>query len=289
MYNKESLLNLIKANNCEVLDDLTVVKKRYSFKCFSGHFFTKDLSKCIYSNIWCTNCHMMNIKYTNLEDYAKKFNGKILEIGLSDLHKWECEKGHIFSRKYRKMLTRKNFCPICNKRSQRVDLTSICHELAKKQGGKFISNKYITSSEKYDWECKNGHIFSARYPNVRKGHWCPNCSLKTENRVREIFEEITKRPFPKSRPLWLKSPDTGKGLELDGFNEDLKLAFEYDGKYHYIPHFKNKNYSVEKRQAKDLYKTQKCIEMGVKLIRIPYYEKHNLKEFILKELKNVKF
>lgn len=54
-------------------------------------------------------------------------------------------------------------------------------------------------------------------------------SRKGEKRTREIIERITGRKFPSVRPNFLKNPKTGRNLELDMYNDSLKLAIEYNG------------------------------------------------------------
>jgi hypothetical protein len=62
------------------------------------------------------------------------------------------------------------------------------------------------------------------------------------------------------------------GYELDGFNPDLKFAFEYNGIHHYkfVKHF-YKDYSDFKfRKEIDKYKVKLCSDKKIKLLVIPY-------------------
>jgi hypothetical protein len=93
---------------------------------------------------------------------------------------------------------------------------------------------------------------------------------KHESRCRFIFESLFKAPFTSVRPDFLKYK-TGKNLELDGYNSNLKLAFEYQGVQHrkYTPMFHKTYRDFKKQQERDEFKKQKCIEHGIRLIEIP--------------------
>lgn len=74
---------------------------------------------------------------------------------------------------------------------------------------------------------------------------------------------------------------TLKGLELDIFLPNLKLAFEYQGEQHYkfVKFFHGDYKGFEKQINRDLRTKQKCKELGINLIEFPYYE--NLSEQLL--------
>jgi hypothetical protein len=93
-----------------------------------------------------------------------------------------------------------------------------------------------------------------------------------EDICREILERKYNAKFPTKRPNFLKNPSSGRNLELDGFNEDLKLAFEYNGEQHYkFPNTFHKTEEEFNNQVKrDKFKAKKCKELGIHLIEIPY-------------------
>jgi hypothetical protein len=69
---------------------------------------------------------------------------------------------------------------------------------------------------------------------------------------------------------------------LDGFNKELKIAFEFNGGQHYkiAEHWQNIK-QFEETQYKDQLKVERCKKKGINLIVIPYTVKYkNLYKFI---------
>jgi hypothetical protein len=75
--------------------------------------------------------------------------------------------------------------------------------------------------------------------------------------------------FPKARPNWLQSR-RGTQLELDGYCEDLGIAFEHQGEQHFteIAYFARKSI-FSQRLEDDQTKRELCIKNGVILIEVP--------------------
>ena len=93
------------------------------------------------------------------------------------------------------------------------------------------------------------------------------------------------KQFTKIRPDWLNK------LELDGYNDELKLAFEYQGKQHthFIPHYHRRGESDFIDQvARDTLKRQLCKKNGIQVIEVPYtydfLNPYRMKVFIMIEL-----
>lgn len=167
-----------------------------------------------------------------------------------------CKEGHNYLRNVRQLM-RTNRCTGCYKLSEEDFI-----KLAWKRGIKFLGDKVYKSDERAPWGCNNascGKLWEARYDNIASGSGCPHCSgsiFKGEERCRIILESIFKKPFPNSKPLWMRNPFTGYLLELDAYNEELALALEHQG-----PHHNNAD-----QQARDAVKKQICKEKGVALL-----------------------
>ncbi len=89
---------------------------------------------------------------------------------------------------------------------------------------------------------------------------------------KKIIEEIYEKPFYTIRPNFLKNPETGRNLELDLYNDEKKIAIEYNGKQHYVwPNGIHNSYETFIKQVRrDQYKVDKCDENGIYLITVPY-------------------
>lgn len=115
-----------------------------------------------------------------------------------------------------------------------------------------------------------------------------NKGLKFEERCRDILQSIYNRRFPSCRPDFLKSPVTKKNLEIDCYNEGLKLGLEYDGVQHakYTPYFhRDDKWKFIYQVKKDDWKNMRCAEKGITLIRVPHYVPYDkLEQYIRKKL-----
>lgn len=157
---------------------------------------------------------------------------------------------------------------------------------AAEAGYKVLSTEYKNIRTKITLSCSNNHIW---YPSAsdiftNKTH-CRFCDVSlAENECRKIFEDFFNKTFPTVRPDFLRNPLTGRNLELDGFCEDLRLAFEYDGEYHYRIITDQK--ALQTIQNRDLLKNELCVNNNIKLIRIPFFIK-NKKEFIHSEISKI--
>lgn len=99
----------------------------------------------------------------------------------------------------------------------------------------------------------------------------PICERKTEKRCRDIVENLLRVPFPTVRPSFLRYPPSGKNLELDMYNDELGLAFEYQGIQHrkYTPYYHRSMDEFLRQQERDSFKKQRCYDMHIQLVLIP--------------------
>ncbi len=165
-------------------------------------------------------------------------------------------------------------------------------QIATDRNGKLLSTTYFGDKKHILWECGAGHQWQATPNNVKKGSWCPTClSYTNEERCRTVLNKLLGIKLEKCRPEFLRYPETDTCLELDGYNKELKIAFEYNGIQHYEEMFYDKKATdvandtdnadntgdsrLRHQQAKDTFKTEKCQELGITLLTIPYSEVKN--------------
>jgi hypothetical protein len=204
-------------------------------------------------------------------EYADSRGGKVLSEFVQrkkDEILWECAKSHQWTQSLENVVDRRRWCPVCVSNTPRT--LAELQEVAVSRGGKVVSTEYINVDATYDFECCLGHPFSNTFSHVvRGGQWCPRCSKgsKSEEICRTTFEQIFEKKFTKVRPKWLRN-SRGRQMEIDGYNEELGIGFEYQGIQHFTKDvFKS---DLPQRILDDKRKVDLCQENGVLLFVIDY-------------------
>ena len=95
---------------------------------------------------------------------------------------------------------------------------------------------------------------------------------KGEMLCKKAIEDIYGVPFYCVRPDFLKNPETGRNLELDLYNDQLKIALEYSGFQHFV--YPNRFHKTKEeflnQVRRDQFKVDMCDKNGVYLITVPY-------------------
>lgn len=128
--------------------------------------------------------------------------------------------------------------------------------------------------------------YTSIQPTKKRG---PPRESKGEIECKRVLEQLFSKPFNKVRPAFLMNPVTGGNfnLEIDCYNDDLKLGIEYSGKQHYeyVPYFHKNREAFLNQKYRDEIKRSKCRDNGVILIEVPYTVKiHDIYNFLRKEL-----
>jgi hypothetical protein len=203
---------------------------------------------------------------------AKDKNGACLSNVYINNHedmKWECEISHTFEKPLKRVL-KGEWCPFCSGKYVHLKLSEL-RDVAEKRGGKFLGENDLIISAVGNWQCGDGHRWSAIVNNVvNLGSWCKSCkNNQGEQITRFIFQKLTGKLFPSKRPIWLRFEGTNRSLELDGFNEELSIAFEHQGKQHYQSSQRKSRYYSDSVILNDIEKLRICNDKGIKVLEVP--------------------
>ena len=256
----------------------TIIKGKINFKCPQNHIGNIHFDK-FKRGQRCAKCMNQKFSFNYVKEFFENEGYLILENNYINIHskmKYKCPAGHTESISFNNF--KKGYrCPKCfgNKK-----LTiEFIKEVFIKEKYTLLEETYKNSKEKMKFKCPKNHIDKISYDSFKRGRRCPKCVHKNEQRCREIIENFFNLPFKKSRPPWLN------GLELDGYNEELGIGFEYNGKQHYefIKYFHKTEERFKKMKKRDLEKIILCKKHNIKLLTIPY-NKHSdeqIKNFLI--------
>jgi hypothetical protein len=253
-------------------------KTKHLWECGQGHEWNAKFAH-IQDGHGCPHCRdykFLSVVKKHIQDahnLAKSRDYKFLSTefkGVMNKYMWGCGKGHEWSASYN-TIKQGHGCPHCSNKAPLNILDA--HLLAESRGYKFLSTEFKNTSTKHLWGCGQAHEWLVTYNDIQQGNGCPHCSDKNQNRGEKLtkycFEQMLKCYFDKIRPDWLRNHKTNRKLELDGFNSELQLAFEHQGKQHEIDCSNNNPYYEPELLIRDEIKRQKCKERGITLIEVP--------------------
>ena len=120
-----------------------------------------------------------------------------------------------------------------------------------------------------------GHIIS------KSG--CPRCSTsKGEDVMIQYlyslgYDTIKDKKFNDCNNLW-KNKLTCNQYKFDAYSSELNTIFEFDGSMHFVPGaYKQTQEQFDLRALDDKYKNDYCLKNGIKLVRIGYLDKDDIK------------
>ena len=131
--------------------------------------------------------------------------------------------------------------------------------------------------------------YSTAEGQIMRYHEKEKSESKPEAITRNILQRIFKKQFISVRPDFLRNPVTGQNLEIDCYNDELKLGVEYNGKQHeeYVPFFHRYKGNFTKQRYRDELKKLMCENNGITLISIPSYLPYNkIEPFLINQLNN---
>ena len=302
-----NILKIAKSKNGECLSFLEEYKNitsKLKFKCTKNHKWEANAFS-ILNNKWCFECHLDSTR-NNINDIIKLVEskgGKLLTKRYKNNRqklKVKCSEGHIWITDYNHLL-KGNWCHKCFVLNQNFlteeerikGLNDMC-KIAEDKGGKCLSSlkEYKSVNSKLRFQCIKNHEWSALAYVVKTRTWCPICCQSlSEKLFRIIIEKFFNCEFPSCRPEWLKNK-YGNRLQIDGYNEELKIGFEYQGEQHFIfsSHFYKTIEKFERNKQNDRTKKKILSNKNIFMFYPTYkLKKENYLSFIYSKIKNTKY
>lgn len=188
---------------------------------------------------------------------------------------------------YDNLLRSNGRCKYCAGRGRtKDDLQSELNEI----NLKVTILNYTSYSEPINVKCDIcGYEWTSLGVNLTQGHRCPNCNKsKFEIDVQSILDKHNIDYQTQYRFDECKDKLT---LPFDFYLSDKNILIEADGEGHYMPIRRTSSMTHQEAvellqlvQYHDKIKTDFCLNNNIKLIRIPYWERNNLENFILNKI-----
>ena len=260
-------------------------KTKITFRCKKHNYtFEQTSNNHFKSKYPCEKC-LLEAKRETFSDGLEIFQQKINSI-YGDVFSFEnaryinqripisltCIKHNNVIIKEPQIFLRGHGCDLCFREEALTELSSkTLFEItlfASKLNGICLSKKYLNNEDKLEFQCEAGHLFKNSWSAVKNSlRWCPKCSpnkLIGESLARLILEHLLSIKLPS---CYIKEM---KGLQLDGYNDKHKIAFEYQGYQHFSinSHFHLNHDKYESQLNRDKLKKILSLKNGIILIEI---------------------
>ena len=134
-------------------------------------------------------------------------------------------------------------------------------EIARKRSGRLLPDqKYLGANGKLWFEDAGRNLFLASPSTIKRGCWSPYELLLSESICRQAVEHLLGGSFPQRWGV-VRRPN-GFKLQLDGYCERRKIAFEYQGYQH----------SMDLQMQRDAEKRDACRASGILLISVDEFK-----------------
>ena len=139
-----------------------------------------------------------------------------------------------------------------------------------------------------------GHEWLIRPPSFRdRGVRCPQCTNVYSKGELFIMNVLESRGIPYISQYSIEDCKNKKSLRFDFAitdfrKKEVKILVEYDGIQHFEPiEFFGGKRGFEYRTLNDEIKNRYCLDNGIKLLRIPYWEIDNVDSILTSEISNL--
>lgn len=190
------------------------------------------------------------------------------------------------------LISNNSGCPECGKvkagLSRRIKHDDFVKRIANINSFIKVIGEYNGTHKKILCNCKKCNHEWFGYPaNLLNGSaGCPKCSVSDgERKMLMLLDEFgikyeTQYSLDNCRNIL--------PLKFDAFNVENNIAFEYNGEQHYkkvvLKHHFISDDELASIKKRDKIKDDFCKENNINLIVVPYWEKNNMKNYLISEL-----
>lgn len=227
-------------------------KSKFEFECSYGHKFVRSYRDIVYYNkSKCPICNSRHFDTNYVREVLQKDGYKLLSEykNANSTILVECPNKHK-SKMYYSNYSSGHRCRVCSDSkytNQKVD------EILAPSGYKRLGD-YVGIFDKFDVICGEGHAYKMVMNDFNKGSRCPICKSSSleidfENEIKHLGLKYN-----------VRDRQTVKGLELDFYFPDKKVAVEMHGSHWHSDQFLDKDYHKNKYES--------CRKLGITLIQI---------------------
>jgi hypothetical protein len=167
-------------------------KQPIEFECADGHRFPM-LIHMVRNGSWCQACAYERATIHSLEEaraLAAQRGSQCLSTRYDKLRsklQWRCAAGHEWSASLEGAL-KGDWCRVCHFTRIKPQ-QEIIERTAAERGGRCLS-AYIDKETALEWQCAEGHTWSAPWFRVSKGQWCHRCAVKARTRTIDDLRQV---------------------------------------------------------------------------------------------------
>lgn len=155
------------------------------WECSRGHRW-RAIAGSVKRGSWCPTCAGFRTKaewYEAMNQAIRAKGGLLVSsrtsfVGPRKANVWvECKNHHRWRTSGYNLVSGGSWCKRCRMAETAKRLTiEAMRALAEKRGGRCVSEEYADSQTHLEWECAQGHRWTAKPANIASGRWCPECS-----------------------------------------------------------------------------------------------------------------
>ena len=205
--------------------------KKRDWRCKEGHIYSSAINTRTGQGHSCPICsgnqvlkgfNDLQTKFPDIAAEAYGWDPYTVSVGSKQKKSWKCEEDHIYSSTVNSRTGQESSCPICSGRQVLKgfnDLQTKFPFIAAESHGWDPTIVSAGTSEKKDWRCKKGHIYSSSVGSrTSAGSGCPVCAEYGFNPEKDAWFYLMQRAGEQQFGITNNLQDRLRKHELNGWN-----------------------------------------------------------------------